>query len=168
MTLGGQTYVLNQKLMSLGGDAWIEDEAGNRAFEVDGKALSLRRTLEIRDPAGATLYTISQALAHVHRTFEIKHGDVVVATLQEALFNLLGDHFTIELASGDQLTVQGDWINREFHVARAGSDVIFASRSLLTLHDTYGVQIADGFEVPLGLAIIVALEQMELEGRRGR
>jgi uncharacterized protein YxjI len=59
MALGGQTYVLNQKLFSLGGDAWIEDEAGNHAFEVDGKAFSLRRTLEIRDPAGASLYTIN-------------------------------------------------------------------------------------------------------------
>lgn len=166
MALGGQTYVLNQKLFSLGGDAWIEDDAGNHAFEVDGKAFSLRRTLEIRDPAGASLFTINQALAHIHRTFEIKHGDDVVATVQEALLNLLGDRFTIDLATGDQLAVQGDWIDREFHVTHAGSDVIFASRSLLSLRDTYGVQIAEGFDVPLAIAIVVALEQMELEGRR--
>ena len=166
MTLGGRTYVLNQKLFSFGGDAWIEDDAGNHAFEVDGKAFSIRRTLEIRDAAGASLFTINQALAHIHRTFEIKRGDDVVATVQEALLNLLGDRFTIDLATGDQLAVQGDWIDREFHVTQAGSDVIFASRSLLSLHDTYGVQIADGFDVSLAIAIVVALEQMELEGRR--
>jgi uncharacterized protein YxjI len=166
MALGGQTYALNQKLFSLGGDAWIEDEAGNHAFEVDGKAFSLRRTLELRDPVGASLFTISQALAHLHRTFEVKRGDALVATVQEALLNILGDHFTIDLATGEQLAVQGNWIDREFHVTRAGSDVIFASRSLLSLHDTYGVQVAAGFDVPLAIAIVVALEQMELEGRR--
>jgi uncharacterized protein YxjI len=166
MGIGERTFVLNQKLFSFGGDAWIEDDAGNRAFEVDGKAFSLRRTLEIRDVAGASLYAINQALAHIHPTFEIKRGDDVVATVQMALLNVLGDHFTIDLATGDQLAVQGDWINREFHVTRGGSEVILASRSLLSLHDTYGVQVAEGFDVPLGIAIVVALEQMELEGRR--
>ena len=44
--------------------------------------------------------------------------------------------------------------------------MIVASRRLLSLHGSYGVQIADGFDVPLALAIMVALEQMEIEGRR--
>ena len=162
------TYVLDQALFSIGGDAWIEDEAGNRAFEVDGKAFAIRRTLEILDPSGASLYTINQSLAHVHRTFEIKQGGAVVATIQEALLTFLGDRFTIELATGDQLSIQGDWINREFHVTRDGTDVIFVSRSLISLHDRYGIQIADGFDIALGLAIVVALEQMELQGRTRR
>ena len=167
MSSDGPTYVLNQALLSLGGDLWIEDDAGNRAFELDGKALSLRRTLDLRDPAGATLYQISQSLAHLRRTFEIKRGDQLVATIEEALVNLLGDHFTIRLAAGDELTVKGDWINRDFHVTRAGSEVIVASRHLI-LRDSYGVRVASDFEVPLALAIVVALEQMELEGRHIR
>ena len=159
----GQTYVLNQKLMSIGGDLWIDDSAGNHAFLVDGKALALRRTLVLQDSAGSPLYEINQSLAHLHHTFEIKRGEEVVATIQKALLNILGDHFTIDLAGGDKLAVTGDWISREFHVTRAGSDVIFASRRLLAIRDCYGVQIAPGFEVPLALAIVVALEQMELQ-----
>jgi uncharacterized protein YxjI len=163
---GAQTYVLNQKLMSIGGDLWIDDAAGNHAFAVDGKAFALRRTLVLQDVVGNPLYEINQSLAHVHQTFEIKRGDEVVATIQKALLSLMGDHFTVELAGGDTLAVTGDWIGREFHVTRAGSDVIFASRRLLAIRDCYGVQIAPGFEVPLGLAIVVALEQMEMEDRR--
>jgi uncharacterized protein YxjI len=48
-------------------------------------------------------------------------------------------------------------------VTRAGSDVIFASRRLLAIRDCYGVQIAPGFDTPLALAIVIALEQMELQ-----
>ncbi len=66
------TYVLNQKLLSLSGDLWIEDEQGNNAFQVDGKAFSLRRTLVLEDLSGAPLYAIGKSLAHLHRTFEIK------------------------------------------------------------------------------------------------
>ena len=120
MSSDGPTYVLNQALLSLGGDLWIEDDAGNRAFEVDGKALSLRRTLDLRDPAGTTLYQISQSLAHLRRTFEIKRGDQLVATIEEALVNLLGDHFTIRLAAGDELTVKGDWIKEGATVIDVG------------------------------------------------
>jgi uncharacterized protein YxjI len=158
-----QTYVLNQKLMSLSGDLWIDDAGGNHAFEVDGKAFALRRTLALQDASGNQLYEINQSLAHLHRTFEIKRGEEVVATIEKALLNILGDHFTVNLANGDQLAVTGDWIGREFHVARAGSDVIFASRRLLAIRDCYGVQIASGFEASLALAIVIALEQIELQ-----
>jgi uncharacterized protein YxjI len=162
-----QTYVLNQKLMSIGGDLWIDDAAGNHAFEVDGKAFSLRRTLVLMDPMGTPLYQINQSLAHLHTTFEIKRGEEILATVQKALINILGDHFTVALANGEQLAVAGDWIAREFHVTRAGSDVIVASRQFFSLHGAYGVRIAPGFDTPLALALIIALEQMELqEGHR--
>ena len=85
MTPTGHVFALNQSLFSLGGDLWIDDEAGNRAFEVDGKAMSLRRSLELRDAAGATLYTLNQSLAHVRRTFEIKRNGEIVATVEEAV-----------------------------------------------------------------------------------
>jgi uncharacterized protein YxjI len=159
----GQTYVLNQKLMSISGDLWIDDADGNHAFGVDGKAFALRRTLVLQDPAGNPLYQINQSLAHLHHTFEIKRGDEVVATIQQALVNILGDHFTVNLANGDHLVVTGDWISREFHVTQAGLDVIFASRRLLAIRDCYGVQIAPEFDTPLALAIVIALEQMELQ-----
>jgi uncharacterized protein YxjI len=166
MSFSPRTYVLNQKLLSLGGDLWIEDEVGNPAYAVDGKVMSLRRIHTLLDPAGNQLYEIGQSLAHLHRTFEIKRNGEVIASIQQALFNLLGDHFTITLADGTVYSVTGDFINREFHVVHDGSELIFASRRLLSIRDSYGVQIAPDFEVPLGLAIVVALEQMELEERQ--
>jgi hypothetical protein len=61
MPPAGHTYVLNQKLLSLSGDLWIEDEQGNNAFQVDGKAFSLRRTLILLDPSGNPLYAIGKS-----------------------------------------------------------------------------------------------------------
>ena len=160
------TYVLSQALVSLGGDLWIEDEAGNRVFEVDGKALSLRRTLDLLDTSGNVLYTINQSLAHLRPTFEVKQNGSVVATIEKALVSFLGDHFTIHASNGEEMAVQGDWIDRDFRVTRGDAVAIVASRSLFSLHGSYGVQVADGFDVPLALALVVALEQMELEERR--
>ena len=166
-TPGGQiqTFVLNEKLISLTGDLWIEDGQGNHAFEVDGKLLSMHGTHVLKDLNGQPLYEISKPLApHVHKTIEIKKDGHVSATVQEAIFHLGGDKFKITLAGGQELTVHGNWSNREFQVKdQAGGQVIDASRMWFSIHDAYGIQIAPGFEVPLGLAIVVALERVEAQ-----
>jgi uncharacterized protein YxjI len=156
-----QGFVMNQNLLSLSGDMWIEDSQGNHAFEVDGKAFSLHGLHVLKDLQGNDLYDIQQALGHLHTTFQIKRAGQVVATIQKALLTLLGDRFTITLASGAGLRITGDWLDRDFRISDGTRDVIVASRRLISLHGAYGVEIADGFDVPLGLAIVIALEQME-------
>ena len=137
---------------------------------MDGQLLSLRGTHVLKDLSGQELYEISKPLApHLHRTIEVKKAGETVATVQEALFNLGGDKFTITLASEAALTVRGNWVNREFQVTdQSGVVVMTASRAWFTIHDSYGIQIAAGFDVPLGLAIAVALERVEVEERGGR
>jgi uncharacterized protein YxjI len=159
----GQTFVLNQKLISMTGDLWIDDSNGNHAFEVDGKLLAVRRSLLLKDTSGQELYEINKSLAHVHKTFEVKQGDKVVATIQRALMSFMGEHFTITAADGGQLKVTGNWMGREFHIQKDGADVVVASRQFFSLHDAYGIQVSPGFEAPLALAIVVALEQIEKE-----
>jgi uncharacterized protein YxjI len=159
----GQMFVLNQKLISMTGDLWIDDSNGNHAFEVDGKLLAVRRSLLLKDTSGKELYEINKSLAHVHKTFEVKQGGKVVVTIQRALMSFGGEHFTITAADGGQMKVTGNWRGREFHVQKDGTDVIVASRRFFSIHDAYGIQVAPGFEAPLALAIVVALEQVEKE-----
>lgn len=160
-----QTYVLNEKLVSLTGDLWIEDGSGNHLFEVDGQLLSLRGTHVLKDLNGQPLYGISKPLApHLHRTIEIKQAGQTVATVQEALFNLGGDKFTVTLAAGQPLSVRGNWSSREFQVLdAAGTVVMTASRAWFSIRGAYGIQISPGFDVAFGLAIAVALERVEAE-----
>ena len=157
----GQTFVLNQKLISMTGDLWIDDSNGNHALEVDGKFMAVRRSLLLKDTSGRELYEINKSLAHVHTTFEVKQDGKVVATIQKALMSFTGEHFTITAADGGQMKVTGNWAGREFHVQKDGTDVIVASRQFFSLHDAYGIQVAPSFDAPLALAIVVALEQVE-------
>jgi hypothetical protein len=39
---GGRLFQMQEKLVSIGDDSWIEDDQGDRAYEVDGKALRRR------------------------------------------------------------------------------------------------------------------------------
>jgi uncharacterized protein YxjI len=163
-----QTFVLNQNLFSVTGDAWIDDGQGNRAFAVDGSLLSLRGTHVLKDLNGTPLYEISKPLTpHLHDTISISRGGQSVATVQKALINMTGDKFKVQFAGGQALAVRGDWMNREFQVVdQTGQQVMSASRAWFTFHDAYGIQVAPGVEAPLCLAIAIALERVET-GERG-
>jgi uncharacterized protein YxjI len=158
----GRTFVLNQKLMSLGGDLWIDDYQGNHAFFVDGKAFTARDRHLLENLDGRPLYAISQVLARLHRTFEIKRADQLVATVQQE-WTFLRPRFTVTSPTGDALEIQGDFLEREFRVTRAGTDVIRVTRKFLSLRDCYTIQVAPDFDTPFALAVIVALERMELQ-----
>jgi uncharacterized protein YxjI len=154
-------YALHQTLFSFGGDAWIEDEHGNRAFEVDGKAFALGRTLDLLDLSGTVLFTIHAPLLSLQPTFEISRNDETVATIHKALFTFFASRFSIQLADGGELEATGDFLDHEFQVNRSDDQVIGASRAWFSLHDTYGVRVADGFDPALALAIVISIEQME-------
>ncbi len=159
-------FVLKQKLMPVGGDAWIEDVQGNRMFEVDGKALALRRTLKLNDPAGNELFHIGKSLMHVRKTFEIKKGEEVVATIQQGLIGFLGDKFKVVFANGDELQVKGDIIDHDFIVKRGEVPVVEASQKFFSLHNVFAVQVAAGFDVAMAAATVITLQQMESEERQ--
>jgi uncharacterized protein YxjI len=160
-----QMYVLQEKLLSLSGDLWIQDAAGNRAFEVDGKAFTIRRTLILLDLSGQPLYQINASLMHIRSTFEIKRGDVVVATVQKALMTFLRDKFKVVFADRSELRISGNIWDHEFRATMNDREVMTASRRWLSLRGAYAIRVAPGFDAPLALAIAIALEQMEIEER---
>lgn len=41
---------MKEKLFSFGDNFWIENDAGRRAYKVNGKVLRIRDTLDIEDP----------------------------------------------------------------------------------------------------------------------
>jgi uncharacterized protein YxjI len=47
--LDGPTFQMRQKMMAIGDDFWIEDDAGNKVFKVNGKALRMRETFILED-----------------------------------------------------------------------------------------------------------------------
>jgi uncharacterized protein YxjI len=153
-------YALHQSIFSFGGDAWIEDENGGRAFEVDGHAFALGRTLDLLDPSGTLLYTIHAPILSFQPTFEISRDDATVATIRKALFTLFASRFAIELAAGGELEAEGNFLDHEFRVNRGDEEVIGASRAWFSMHDTYGVRVDDGFEPALALSLVIAIEQM--------
>ena len=89
----GTKYRIREKLLSIGDDSWIENEAGERAFKVNGKALRVRDTLVIEDPSGGELFSIQEKKLRIHDTMKIESGGQTVATVKKALITPLRDRY---------------------------------------------------------------------------
>jgi uncharacterized protein YxjI len=53
-------YLIRKQLFALGDDFWIEDEAGEKAFHVDGKVMRLRDTFVLETADGAELLRVQE------------------------------------------------------------------------------------------------------------
>lgn len=156
-------YQMREKLISIGDDFYIENAAGRRAFHVDGKALRVRNTLNLNDMQGQTLYQIQTRVARVRDTMAIEQNGRTVATAKKAMIAPLRSRYSID-APGGELTAQGNILNHEYEISRGNDKIAEVSRKWFRIRDTYGVEIDEGEDHALILAITVVIDQLEEPG----
>jgi uncharacterized protein YxjI len=157
---GGTKYQMREKLFAIGDDYWIEDEGGERVFKVDGKALRVRDTLILETPDGDEVFSIQEKKLSVRDKMEIERDGKTVATVRKALVSPLRDRFSIDLEAGEDLEAKGNVVDHEYTIERGGDHVAEVSKRWFRVRDTYGIEIAEGQDDALILAITVCIDQM--------
>jgi len=158
--MGRMRYQVREKLFSIGDDFWVTDEQGNRVFLVDGKALSLRQTFELKDRSGAVAASIHKKLLAFRDSMEIERDGRAIATVKKALISPLHHRSVVELADGGELEAVGNIIDKEFEIRSGGAALARISRSWFRTRDTYGVDVADGQDDALMIAVAVCLDRI--------
>jgi uncharacterized protein YxjI len=151
---------MREKLFTVGDDFWIETEAGDRMFKVDGKALRARDTLILQDPSGTELFKVQQKALRVRDTMHIEHDSDTVATVKKALVHVVRDRFSIEVHGGTDLEAKGNIVDHEYKIEHDGDHVAEVSKRWFRVRDTYGIEIASGENDALLLAVVVCIDQM--------
>jgi uncharacterized protein YxjI len=158
-------YKIRQKLISIGDDFWIENETGERVFKVDGKALRLRKTLLFEDMKGNRLAKIQERLLPIKETMVVEDGEGnQLAVIKKGLFAPLGDHWSVNVRGGPDLDVQGNILDHEYSINERRNKIAEVSKKWLSLTDTYGVEVGDGQNDILILAIAIAIDMMAHDG----
>ena len=157
---GEHRYQMREKLASIGDDFWIENGAGQRAYKVDGKALRVRDTLKIRDMQGNEVAEIQEKLVTVRDTMDIARNGKTIATVKKALVTPLRGRFSVNVASGADMDVDGNVLGHEFKVTQGGREIAEVSKKWFRIGDSYGVDIQPGQDDALILAITVVVDQM--------
>jgi uncharacterized protein YxjI len=154
-------YQMRQKLIALGDDFYIENEQGEKAFKVDGKVLRVRDTLVFKDMEGNKLCQIQEQLLRVKDTMKIEGPDgKTLATVKKALITPVRDRWTVKIKDGPDLDVQGNILDHEYRIEEGRHKVAEVSKKWFRLRDTYGVEIAEGQDDVVILAVTVAIDNM--------
>jgi uncharacterized protein YxjI len=156
-----QRYKMQEKLVTIGDDYWIENEAGEKAFYVDGKALRVRNTLIIKDSQGKELYKLKEKLLRIRDTMDIQDAEgETVATIKKALITPLRDRWKVEVPNEPEMNVQGNILDHEYRIEAGREKIAEVSKKWFRIRDTYGVEIAPGQDNAFILTITAALDQM--------
>src|SRR5512141_246227 len=138
-------YKIRQNLISIGDDFWIENEAGQKIFKVDGKVLRIRKTLAFEDAHGKKLAQIQERLLAIKDTMAVEDADGnQIAVIKKALIAPLRDRWSVNVKGGPDLDVQGDILNHEYSIKQGRNKVAEVSKKWLSLTDTYGVEVEPG------------------------
>jgi len=154
-------YLVQERIFSLRTDFWIEDEAGNRVFYVDGKALSLHETFELKDADGRLRALIRKRLLAMRDTMEIEDRGGVIATVRPAFFSPLKHRYLIDLAGGGRLEAEGNFTDKDWWLTTEdGRPVGRISRQWFRIRDAYGVEVEPGADDALVIAIAVCIDRI--------
>ncbi len=154
-------YKIRQMMFSIGDDFWIENQDGQRVFKVDGKALRLRKTLFFEDINGNKLAKIQERLLAIKDTMVVEDPDGnQLAVIKKELIAPLGDHWTVNVRGGPDLEVQGNILDHEYSINERRKKIAEVSKKWLSLTDTYGVEIDEGQNDILILALAIAIDMM--------
>ena len=165
VTAGWTTYQLRRQLIAIGEDFWVQNAQGENVYRLDGKVLTLTQTFALQDAAGNELARMQAEMFRLRRTMDVERGGQVVATVRKALFNILSQSFTIDIAGGGELQAQGDILNHEFQITSGGQVVATVSRQWFVGDLMYGIAIAPGQDEVLMLCIAIAIDEMSESDR---
>jgi uncharacterized protein YxjI len=155
---------MREKLVSFGDDFYIEDEQGQKAFKVDGKALRVRDTLIFRDMQGNELCRIQERKVRVKDTMKVEDPNGKgLALVKKALITPLRDRWTVKIEDGPDLDVDGNILDHEYRIGEGRQKVAEVSKKWFRVRDTYGVEVAEGQDDIVILAVAVALDMMAEE-----
>jgi uncharacterized protein YxjI len=159
-------YQMRQKLVSIGDDYWIENDRRERVYKVDGKALRVRQTLIFEDRDGRELCKIQERMLRIKDSMEIEDANGQrAAMVKKALITPVRERWVVNVSDGPDLEVQGNIVDHEYTIGEGRDKVAEVSKKWFRVADTYGVEIEQGQNEALLLAVTVAIDEMAHPGR---
>ncbi len=154
-------FRMREKMMSIGDDAWIEDQHGDRVYKVDGKSMRMRDTFALKNRNGDEVAWIQEPLVHMRDSMTITFGDRT-ATVKKKMISIR-DKFIIEVENGPSYEAHGHLGDHEYEIERDGTTVARVSKKWFRVRESYGIEIEDPQQVVLLLSIAVCIDAMNGE-----
>jgi uncharacterized protein YxjI len=156
---GGERFLMRAKLLAVGDDIWIENDRGERVYNLNGKAVRLRQTFVLEDASGDEMARIQERKLSIRDKIAIERHGHTATTVHKALVGIR-DRFAIDVQHGADMKAHGNVVDHEYEIERDGDTVATISKKWFRVRESYGVDVATGEDAPLILAITVAIDSL--------
>lgn len=153
-------YRMQQKLISLSDDYWIENVQGQRVFFVDSKTFFLREHLGFKDMQGNELLAIQEKVMHIKDIYSIFRSGNKFASIKKVLITPHLQRFEVHVAGAENMEVEGNIREYEYGILEGQKCVAEVSKKWFQETAIYGVYIHLAANHILILAITVIVDMM--------
>lgn len=148
---------VKNKFFSLGGGSKVLDETGLEKFKVKGNMFSIRRKKKIRSLDGKLLFTVKNKFFNwwTHTSYIFDANKNKIASVKNRGFK--GGYDVI--ASADEISIDG-WGMTGYTVYKNGKQVGTVKPKILSMTDTYEVDINDAEDPAFVVAVVIAIDNI--------
>jgi uncharacterized protein YxjI len=156
--VGWSRFLVKSKF-GAGRDFIVSDpETDAQRYFVNGK-LGPRPSAEITS-GGGPMYKVRGTLLGIPKRMIISDASgAEVATLKGRMFSPIKSQMTVDMVSGEPWTLAGSLMEKNYTVSRAGRPIVQISQKWMTIKDTYTLDVADGIDPGLALAVLWSVDR---------
>lgn len=157
-------YIVRQKIFSIGDKFTIKDENERDVYIVKSQLLSFGKKLRIFDLNEYEMCYIEQQLFTFMPQYNIYVNGEKIAQVKKK-FALFRNDFEI-LSNNANYYVEGEFFAHEFRIFHDRKMIGQVSKKLLSLSDTYSVEVDDNEDQVLVLALAIVIDMVCHENNR--
>ncbi len=147
-------FYIKQHIFTFSDKFSIYDSEGNECFNVYGEVFTLGKKLHLSDTNGNELAFIEQKVFSFLPKYRIIIKDEVIAEIVKE-FTFFRNEYTV---NGLGWKVSGDFIDHDYIVSGEDRDIAVISKQWFTWGDTYEIDISDGIDVSIVLAVVLVID----------
>jgi uncharacterized protein YxjI len=156
------TFTVKKRVIAVGRDYDVHDEADAHVFEIDGK-LRFARTFDVKDREGKVLYSAKEKLLTVDETFLIdRTGADQIVIRRTTTGSVRPMKFDITVGGEIRMHAQGSFFREGVDITRGSDRIANVSREQNTIAEIFHVRIADGEDPALILAMAMVIVEGDL------
>ena len=155
----GRRFRVREGLAFIAPDRWIEDDHGERAFQVDEMALAKLSAFILRDLHGIEVAKLEHEDLRSQKAADIFRQGAALATVRRARAGLR-HHYDIESPDAGNLEVHGHIGRYDYEIRRGGDVVATISKDWSRPDAAYGVEVSTGEDEAMLVAAAVAIESL--------
>jgi uncharacterized protein YxjI len=155
---GWTRFVMKSKF-GAGRDFSVLDANDQQVFYVDGK-MGTRPKADVKDAAGDVGYSIRGSLLGIPKHITISDGDGnEVGSLKAKAFSMVKDKMSLTMSDGSDWSLEGSFIEKEYTIDSHERPIVRITQKWVTARDAYTLDVADGIDVGLALAVVWAVDR---------